>query len=159
MSHPDKLAIIYVIQLLFDQNLIILLISSIFLRTLLKILRYFPLTVTNVQKVSSIRTFSLSIMEVSLIKSKSSIFLWSCLVWVNGSKTVTLLCRVMLHTMSWYVNNSFMFLIKSVKSSRRFMKISQVLSLSEEYQFLSSLRNWWTNTEIHLYPVLSVASR
>ena len=153
---------IYVIQLLFDQNLIILLISSIFLRTLWKIFfsRYLPLTVTNVQKVSSIRTFSLSIIEVSLIKSKSSIFLWSCLVWVNGSKTVTLLCRVMLHTMSWYGNNSFMFLLKRVLSSRRFIKISWLLPLSGKYsQIEIYLRSWLSKKEIHLYWRLLVARR
>ena len=80
--------------------LIIILISSIFFSAFLNVFfsRNFPPTATNVQKVSSIMIFSLSFVELSLIKSKFIIFSWSLIVWVNESKILISPCRVMLKT-------------------------------------------------------------
>ena len=97
--------------------LIILLILSIFFETFWKVLfsRYLPPTTTNVQKVWSIMTFSLSVVDFPPIKSKFIIFSRSCSVWVKGSKRVTSSFRVILHTWSWYVNNLFNIWLKSLK--------------------------------------------
>ena len=97
------------------QTLIIFLISSIFFRTFGNVFfsRNLPPTATNVQKVASIRTFSLSVAVFSLIKSKLDIFSRSWIVWVNGSYIVTSSSRFMLDRMLWYKNNLFLFSVKS----------------------------------------------
>ena len=115
--------------------LIIFLIESTFFRTFLKVCfsRYLPVTVTNVQKVSIILTFSFLALWVSLRKSKLHILSLSCFVWVNGSKRVNSpSSRVMLHAMSWYVNNLFIILLKSKKFKEIYYNITILLSLSEK---------------------------
>ena len=90
------------IQWVFIQILIILLMSSIFFRTFRNsfFFKYFPPTVTNVQKVSSIMSFSLFFVEFSKRKLKFTIFSWSSFVWVKESNMVTSLSRVRLQTIT-----------------------------------------------------------
>ena len=139
--------------------LIIFLIVSIFFRTLLNVFfsRNCSLTTTNVQKVWSIITFSLSLDDFPPIKSKFHILSWSCSVWVNGSKRVTSSSRVILHTMSWYVNYSFEIWLKLLEISMKFMKISRWLSLSERIETSCWHQSWWTNNVVFLYPGLHAA--
>ena len=141
--------------------LIILLILSIFFETFWKVLfsRYLPPTTTNVQKVWSIMTFSLSVVDFPPIKSNFDILSLSCCVWVKGSKRVTSSSRVILHTMSWYVNYLFEIWLKILEISMKFMKISRWLSLSEWLESSCWHRNWWTNNVVFLYPGPPAARR
>ena len=104
---------------LFIQALIIFLISSIFFKTFLNAFfsRYFPPTATNTQNVSSTITFSVSVVKCSPKKLKFQIFFISWNVWVNGSKTVTSSCRVMLQTI-YTMNNWFIIFELRIRISQ-----------------------------------------
>ena len=139
-------------------SLIIFLILSIFFRTFWKLpfSRNFPLTTTNVQKVWSIMTFSLSVVDFPPIKSKVHIFLHSCCVWVKGSKRLTSSSRVILHTRSWYVKYFSKIWIKSSKISMIFKKISWWLSLSEDTQASYLHQSLWLNNVVfHIQTFMS----
>ena len=101
--------------------------------------------------------FPLSVVDFPPIKSKFHILSLSCCVWVKGSKRLTSSSRVILHTMSWYVNYSFEIWLTLLEISMKFMKISRWLSLSEWIETSCWHQSWWTNNVVFLYPGLPAA--